>query len=225
MKTFKALSAMLDYPSADMQAALPEIRKVVRAEGLLGPLALARFEAAAEMLGAHDLLTIQERWVGLFDRVRSLSLHLFEHVHGDSRERGPAMVDLLAHYRKSGFEVTASQLPDYLPVILEFLAQIPVVDARAMLGEVAPLLAPVQLRLAKRGSPYAGLLAAVRELAGDSALPADDGLPERDPTLEEINRDWSEAEVRFGPGDAGPSGTAGAACGKATDWVARMNAG
>jgi len=225
MKTFKALSAMLDYPSADMQAALPEIRKVVRAEGLLGPLALARVEAAAEMLSAHDLLTIQERWVGLFDRVRSLSLHLFEHVHGDSRERGPAMVDLLAHYRKSGFEVTASQLPDYLPVILEFLAQIPVVDARAMLGEVAPLLAPVQLRLAKRGSPYAGLLAAVRELAGDSALPADDGLPERDPTLEEIDRDWSEAEVRFGPGDAGPGGTAGSACGKATDWVARMNAG
>jgi nitrate reductase delta subunit len=225
MMTFKALSAMLDYPSADMQAALPDIRQAIRAEGLLGPLALARVEAAAEMLGAHDLLTIQERWVELFDRVRSLSLHLFEHVHGDSRERGPAMVDLLAHYRKSGFEVTASQLPDYLPVILEVLAQIPVVDARAMLREVAPLLAPIQLRLAKRGSPYAGLLAAVRELAGESSVPADDGLPERDPTLEEIDRDWAEAEVRFGPGDAGPGGTAGAACGKAADWVARMNAG
>jgi nitrate reductase delta subunit len=225
MKTFKALSAMIDYPSADMQIALPEIRKAVREEGLLGPIAVARIEAAADMLGAHDLLTLQERWVGLFDRVRSLSLHLFEHVHGDSRERGPAMVDLLAHYRKSGFEVTASQLPDYLPVILEFLAQIPLADARTMLIEVAPLLAPVQSRLAKRGSPYAGLLAVVREIAGKTNAPSDDGLPDCDPTLEEIDRDWAEAEVRFGPGDAGAGASAGAACGKAADWVARMNVG
>lgn len=218
MKTFKALSALIDYPDARLLDALPEIRAALRAEAILGPAAAARVDAAIDMLARHDAMALQERWVGLFDRIRSLSLHLFEHVHGDSRERGPAMVDLLEHYRKGGFELTASELPDYLPVILEFAAHLPLADARALLGDVAPLLAPIQLRLTKRGSPYAGLLAAVRELAGETDAPADDGLPDRDPTLEEIDRDWAEAEVRFGPGEAKDG------CGKAAEWVARMNA-
>lgn len=221
MKTFKALSALIDYPDARLLDALPEIRAALKAEAILAPVVAARVEAVLDMLAAHDLMALQERWVGLFDRIRSLSLHLFEHVHGESRDRGPAMVDLLEHYRKAGYDLTAGELPDYLPVILEFAAQRPLAEARALLADVAPLLAPIQLRLTKRGSPYAGLLAAVRELAGDAQAPSDDGSPERDPTLEEIDRDWAEAEVRFGPGDAG---AAQAGCGKAAEWVARMNA-
>jgi nitrate reductase delta subunit len=215
MRSFKAL---IDYPDAALVAALPEIRAALRAEALLSTVAAARVEAAIAMLEDHDVLALQERWVGLFDRVRSLSLHLFEHVHGDSRERGPAMVDLIAHYRRHGFDFTPAELPDYLPVLLEFAAQMPLAEARKFLGEVAPLLAPLQLRLTKRGSPYAGLIAAARELAGDVAAPADDGLPDRDPTLEELDRDWAEAEVRFGPADAQ------AGCDKAAQMVARMNA-
>lgn len=221
MRTLKALSALIDYPGGDMLAALPEIRVALRAERLLGAVALARVEAAIDMLESHDALTLQERWVGLFDRIRSLSLHVFEHVHGESRDRGPAMVDLIMHYRQGGFALAPGELPDYLPAILEFAAQAPLAEARDLLAQVAPLLAPVQMRLAKRGSPYAGLIAAVREIAGDTAAPADDGSPERDPTLEEIDRDWAEAEVRFGPGDAGAEQ---AGCGKAAEWVARMNA-
>jgi len=222
MRTYKALSALIDYPSAAMRGALPEIRAAIVEDGLLGPAALARVDAAIAMLADRDLLTLQERWVALFDRIRSLSLHLFEHVHGDSRDRGPAMVDLIEHYRKAGFALSAEELPDYLPVILEFAAQIDPADARRLLADLAPLLAPIQLRLGKRGSPYAGLIAVVRELAGDSQAPADDGLPDRDPTLDEIDRDWAEAEVRFGPGEAAAGA---AACGKATEWVARINAG
>lgn len=221
MKTYKALSALLDYPTRDLLSAIPDIRAVLREEGILSAAASARLEPALEMICGHDLLTLQERWVALFDRVRSLSLHLFEHVHGDSRDRGPAMVDLLDHYRKAGFSLTPDELPDYLPAVLEFASQLPHGEARKFLADVAPLLAPIQLRLSKRGSPYAAILAAVRELAGMTAAPADDGLPERDPTLEEIDRDWAEAEVRFGPG----SDAAVSACGKAAEWVARMNAG
>ena len=108
MRSFKALSALIDYPDSGMLAALPEIRAALREDGLLSPVALARLDAAFDMLAGHDILALQERWVGLFDRVRSLSLHLFEHVHGDSRERGPAMVDLIAHYRKHGYDLAAS---------------------------------------------------------------------------------------------------------------------
>lgn len=218
MRTFKALSALIDHPEEAMLAALPEIRASVREEALLSPVASARLDAAFDMLASHDPLALQERWVGLFDRVRSLSLHLFEHVHGESRERGPAMVDLIAHYRKHGYDLAAGELPDYLPVVLEFASRLPLAEARALLKDLAPLLTPIQLRLSKRGSPYAGLIAAVRELAGEMEAPADDGLPDRDPTLEEIDRDWAEAEVRFGPADAQ------AGCDKAAQWVARMNA-
>lgn len=222
MKTCKALSALIDYPDAALLAALPEIRAVVRAETALGPASLGRVLSAIDMLAANDLLTLQERWVSLFDRMRSLSLHLFEHVHGDSRERGPAMVDLIAHYAAHGLALGPHELPDYLPVVLEFAAQLPPAEVRPFLAQVEALVAPLQMRLAKRGSPYAGLLAAVRELAGAVAAPADDGLPVDDPTLEEIDRDWAEAEVRFAPGDAGAAATG---CGKAAEWVARINGG
>ncbi len=222
MRIYKALSALIDYPTAAMRDALPEIRAAIVAEGALGPAALARVDSAIAMLADHDLLTVQERWVALFDRIRSLSLHLFEHVHGDSRDRGPAMVDLIEHYRKGGFALSAEELPDYLPVILEFASQNDPAEARRLLADLAPLLAPIQLRLGKRGSPYAGLIAVVRELAGDRQAPADDGLPDRDPTLDEIDRDWAESEIRFGPGEAAADA---ASCGKAAEWVARMNAG
>ncbi len=222
MKTCKALSALIDYPDAALLAALPEIRAAVRAEAALGPASLGRVLAAVDMLAANDLLTLQERWVSLFDRMRSLSLHLFEHVHGDSRERGPAMVDLIAHYAAHGLALGPRELPDYLPVVLEFAAQLPSAEVRPFLAQVEALMAPLQMRLAKRGSPYSGLMAAVRELAGAAAAPADDGLPADDPTLEEIDRDWAEAEVRFAPGDAG---AAAAGCGKAAEWAARINGG
>ncbi len=221
MKTFKALSALLDYPTGDLQAAVREIRIALHAEGMLRRESISRLDAVFDMLAGHDLLTLQERWVSLFDRVRSLSLHLFEHVHGDSRDRGPAMVDLIAHYQKGGFSLSPDELPDYLPVVLEFCSQLPAGEARMLLADVAPLLAPIQARLSKRASPYAAILAAVRELSGAAESPADDGAPDRDPTLEEIDRDWAEAEVRFGPGtDIGRSD----GCGKAAEWVARMNA-
>jgi nitrate reductase delta subunit len=222
MKTCKALSALIDYPGAALLAALPEIRAAVRSEAALGPTALGNVLAAADMLATNDLLTLQERWVSLFDRMRSLSLHLFEHVHGDSRERGPAMVDLIAHYAARGLTLGPRELPDYLPVVLEFAAQLPPAEVRPFLAQVEGLVAPLQTRLAKRGSPYAGLMAAVRELAGSAATPVDDGVPVDDPTLEEIDRDWAEAEVRFAPGEAG---AAAAGCGKAAEWAARINGG
>ena len=145
---------------------------------------------------------MQERYVGLFDRGRAVSLHLFEHVHGETRDRGQAMVDLLALYRKHGLEVTAGELPDYLPLFLEFLSILPVPEAQALLTEPAAILRALAERLERRDAGYAAVIGAVAALAqapqtGASAIPDDDA-----DYLAALDAAWEEAAVRFGPGEA-----------------------
>ena len=125
MKTFKALSALLSYPSEELQAAIPAIREVLDSEGLV-PADLRRgMEPLLSAMAGDDIYALQERYVLLFDRSRTLSLNLFEHIHGESRDRGGAMVDLLETYRAGGFDLTGPELPDHLPVLLEFLSTRP----------------------------------------------------------------------------------------------------
>src|SRR5574343_942499 len=121
MNIYRVISALLSYPEADMLAALPEIRTVVQT--LDAPVDLPEVLAPLlDYLSANDLITLQENYVATFDRNPSQALHLFEHIHGESRDRGQAMVDLLEEYRRHGFEPEASELPDYVPLFLEFLS-------------------------------------------------------------------------------------------------------
>ena len=118
-----------------------------------GKAALGRL---ADDIGGRDAYDAQERYVLLFDRTRSLSLHLFEHVHGESRDRGQAMVDLMAMYEEDGFEIDTKELPDYLPMFLEYLSMKPRAEAVQLLDETAHILAALRERLKKRQSVYAG---------------------------------------------------------------------
>lgn len=168
MKTFRALSALLCYPDADLQAAAPAIRAVL-AEGVIPPKHAAAIDPLVDEIASRDLYDLQERYVFLFDRSRSLSLNLFEHVHGESRDRGGAMVDLLETYRAGGFELASTELPDHLPVLLEFASTQPPPQAREFVGEIAHIVRAIFSALAERQSPYASVLAAVLELAGEKA--------------------------------------------------------
>jgi len=204
IRTFKALSALLSYPSAELQAAAPEIRAALAAEGLLPPERLAAIGALLDDLAQRDLFDLQERYVFLFDRSRSLSLNLFEHIHGESRDRGPAMVDLLETYRAGGFELESSELPDHLPVLLEFLGTRPLAEARATLADAAHIVAALAERLARRESVYAPVVAAAAALA--AAAPNAEALaqlaaePMDDPAdLQALDAVWEEAAVTFGP--------------------------
>ena len=219
MKTYRALSALLTYPTAEMIAAAGEIADTLLAEGLVPAAQRHSIDRLIRELRADDLLDLQERYVALFDRVPSLSLHLFGQVHGDSRERGQAMVDLMEVYRRHGVEIAAHELPDYLPLFLEFLGELPADEARGMLKDIAPLVAQIHLRLAKRGSAYAGVLAVLLALA-DFAPLADDAEPEVSPedSFEAIDKEWEDREIRFGDGTTETAG----ACGKAAALVRRM---
>ena len=150
-KTFKVLSALLTYPSAELQQAAPELAAAVDAEGLLPRGVRGQLQTLIDDIAAGDLYDLQERYTLLFDRTRSLSLHLFEHVHGESRDRGQAMIDLKAMYAKNGLTIDARELPDFLPLFLEFLATRPAPEACETLGQPAHILAALAERLRKRG--------------------------------------------------------------------------
>lgn len=224
MKTFKVLSALLSYPTAELQAAAPELAAVLQDEGLIKPQDLAPLRLLVAQIAERDLLDLQERYVLLFDRSRSLSLHLFEHVHGESRDRGQAMVDLRNLYLAHGLDLDAMELPDYIPMFLEFLAQLPVDEARNHLREPLHILTALRTRLAKRESPYAAVLGALEAIAGmrpdrkavDEILAEAEDDPNDGKALDRI---WEEEQVRFGP----EFGGAGDGCPKVGEMLARMD--
>ena len=183
-RTWRALAALLSYPEAELVAALPEIRPFAPREAL--PL--------LDELAGTDLLALQERYVSLFDRSRALSLHLFEHVHGESRERGQAMVDLQAMYAARGYQVVREELPDFVPAFLEFLSVLDRAQADRLLGEVAHILRALGERLARRGSAYARVFAAALALAGEPGFSG--SVPEGED--EPLDRQWLDPQVSFG---------------------------
>lgn len=220
MKSFKALSALLSYPSAELRAAIPEVRAALHDEGLFGPRRLAALEPLLHWLAEHDLFEVEETYVLLFDRSRTLSLNLFEHIHGESRDRGGAMVDLLETYRAGGFDLTGPELPDHLPVLLEFLSARPEAEARDILQGAGAILVALAERLTRRESPYAAVLSALVDFA--EADPATDEAvalmaePLDDPTdLAALDASYAEAQVMFGPDPY-------AGCPAARDVLARM---
>ena len=208
MKTLKAFSALLNYPSRELVAAIPEIRSVLAEEAVVDPAAL---EPLLRMLEEADLYDAQERYVMLFDRTRSLSLHLFEHVHGESRDRGQAMVDLKSVYEAAGFTIEGTELPDFVPLFLEYCSLLPEQEARAVLADPAHVMTVLGERLRKRETPYAVVFEALVALAATKPAPEvfEAIVPEteQDPNdLAALDAAWEEEEVRFGPG-------AGADCG------------
>jgi len=198
MRIFKVLSVLLSYPEAETAAALPELEGEIAACAALPSCLRDHLAALAGELGAGDLITLQERYVALFDQSRSLSLHLFEHVHGESRDRGQAMVDLRRHYERHGMMIAANELPDFLPLLLEFTSTLEEREAVRLLAEVRGIVASLAARLEKRRSPYAAALAAVAALAGREAALQPLATPDAEaPAGPTLDRAWQEKPVTF----------------------------
>ncbi len=224
--SFKVISAFLSYPSKELFEAAPELLEVLEGEGLLTEPRLKAARGFVEELLAKDIFDAQERYVLLFDRTRSLSLHLFEHVHGEGRDRGQAMVDLMQMYGEAGLEIDAKELPDYLPMFLEFLSMQEIGEARELLGEPLHIISGLKERLKKRKSAYQSLFAALECIAKSSARAEDVkaflSTPEDDPEdLEALDAVWNEEVITFGPGANGdPNAEDG--CPQATEMLNRM---
>lgn len=213
MKTLKVLSALLTYPTPALVEAGPEMKALLVREAVLPKRVREEVCRLIDDLSTHDLYDAQERYILLFDRTRSLSLHLFEHVHGESRDRGQAMVDLIKVYEDGGYTPTTSELPDFLPLFLEYASTRAPAEAIELIGQPSHVFAALRERLAKRSSPYEAVFAALVALSkaklDEAALAALRAEPDPEPDdLEALDAAWEEEEVTFGPGAAAD------ACGK-----------
>lgn len=184
----RACSALLAYPDADLRAALPEIEAVARDAGELQPRTRAGLLALAAELGRRDPLDAEARFVDLFDRGRRTSLNLFEHVHGDGRDRGPAMLDLRQRYLDAGLEPSGNELPDHLPMLLEYLSCREVAETRETLDDCAHILRAIGNRLLHKRSRYAAVFAALLELARAEGLDPQAPVP----APEDLDISWEE---------------------------------
>jgi nitrate reductase delta subunit len=187
---------MLTYPDAAFRELVPDLQKVLLSESALSP---DRLRGLSMLLGAmvdQDIIDTEQGYVDLFDRGRATSLHLFEHVHGDSRDRGPAMIDLVKTYEQGGMlldpDKVGGELPDYLPVVLEFVSTLPAAQMRDFIGEIAHILNAIHTALIKRRSLYAHVLAAVLDIGQQPvetvAVPED----------EDMDASWAEPEAFAG---------------------------
>jgi len=187
--TLRVLAHLLRYPDSTFRAHLQEMTDALRTEAALSATRLDELQALLQRLGSLPALQVESDYVELFDRGRSTALHLFEHVHGDSRDRGPAMIDLIQTYEQAGLFLGPEELPDHLPVLLEFASTQPPAQARAFLAETSHIVRAIFSALLKRQSPYASVLAAVLELSGEKAE-AVTVAPEP-----ELDESWAEPEV------------------------------
>lgn len=225
IKTLKILSLLLDYPMRDLAAGVADLRVAFDEESLLTGPAREALDPLLTALETTDIYELQETYVFLFDRTKSLSLHLFEHVHGEGRDRGQAMVDLKQMYEDAGFDFAANELPDFIPAFLEFLATRTWDEARDYLSQTSHIFAALQTRLTERESDYAAIFAALETLAdGEVSAAAVAELlkvPTEDPgDLDALDKAWEDAAVEFGAGAALSDD-----CPKISDILKRMDAG
>ncbi len=205
MKTFKVLGLLMSYPKPEWIAFLDEFEPTLVEEGFLPRKQLKAVQGFIENLKSTDLFSVQEDFVSTFDRGRSHSLHLFEHIHGESRDRGQAMVNLLDAYEEKGFYIDQAELPDYIPLFLEFLSLCPQDEAVALLGEPIDIMATIATRLHKRDSSYAVLFDALVALS--KVKPSKEKIQEvmaqplEDDSLEALDKEWEEAAAFAGQPD------------------------
>ena len=180
--TLRVLAHLLSYPDTSLRDHLAEMTTALQGERALRPDRLAELCALMQHLRGARAMDVEAHYVETFDRGRGTALHLFEHVHGDSRDRGPAMIDLLQTYEQAGLYLAPGELPDHLTVVLEYASTQPPAQARAFLRELTHILQAIFSALLRRESPYASVLAAVLELAGEKAqavkIPDEPGLDE-----------------------------------------------
>ena len=198
MKSFKVLGLLLTYPKADLVEHFQQLKSVLLTENVLPKKHLKALAATIEKWSDQDVYELQENYVETFDRGRAHSLHLFEHVHGESRDRGQAMIDLADLYATRGLQINKAELPDYLPLFLEYLSLCDIAEAKSLLAEIMHLLTTIATKLRERNNDYHVVFDALQAMTG---IKADASLVQQaiaeaaaeDHSLEALDKEWEEA--------------------------------
>jgi nitrate reductase delta subunit len=201
MQLLKVLARVLEYPTRELQTSKDALVAAVLEDSRLPQKNKEQLLRGIDKVCSENLLSLQEDYVGLFDKGRATSLLLFEHVHGESRDRGQAMVDLMEQYRINGLEIDAKELPDYLPLFLEYLSTRPWEEIKNWLEDIHHILGLLGERLYQRESFYHVVMDALLELSGRKTdrqeLARIVSTEERDDTPEALDKVWEEEMVKF----------------------------
>jgi len=211
MITCRAIARLLAYPDKDLQAHMHELKAAIASEDLVSHRLQKKLFAFMDGLANQDLIDAQEDYIELFDRGRGHSLYLFEHVHGDSRLRGQAMVDLRQQYMDHGLFPDDKELPDYLPLFLEYVSILPPLEGQDSVAEIVHILAAIGAKLKRKEGLYALAFEALTQLSTakidedfvNKALREDE---ERDDSLEALDREWADTPAFDGLGDMADCG-------------------
>jgi nitrate reductase delta subunit len=202
MRVLKVISLLLSYPSQELIDDRAALEQVVTEDAMLSAKAKQQLLGFIAQLLSRYYLDAQEDYIFTFDKGRYTSLLLFEHVHGESRDRGQAMVEMINVYKEHGYELSSRELPDFIPLFLEFLSCCEPAMALEWLDEINHILALLEERLIQRDSPYAVLftvlLSLVTAVDNRSDIVKQVAAEERDDTMEAIDKVWEEEVVRFG---------------------------
>nr|WP_314265142.1 nitrate reductase molybdenum cofactor assembly chaperone [uncultured Moellerella sp.] len=201
MISLKVISCLLEYPTEDLWQHRDELIDALENANELPISKAVQLMMLLRDYTAEPLLDMQAEYCELFDRGRATSLLLFEHVHGESRDRGQAMVDLLAQYEKQGLEIDRRELPDHLPIYLEYLTTLPADERQEGLLNIAPILALLGERLKQRQGRF-GLLFDILLHLSESLLETEQlshqvAKEARDDTPEALDAVWEEEQVTF----------------------------
>jgi nitrate reductase delta subunit len=197
LKTYKIFSTLLLYPNEDLRKNIVFAIDLLKKEAILDNFYITKMALFVDFILKSDLLYLQEYYVSLFDRQKNFSLYLFEHVHGDSRDRGMAMVDLKNLYRILEVDIPlGGELPDYIPVFLEYLSLLSVDKASALLGEIINIISVLSVRLKAVDSMYYLIFCALESL---SNIRSDSDLVKKalncndfDKSLHSIDKNWED---------------------------------
>ncbi|WP_428607516.1 nitrate reductase molybdenum cofactor assembly chaperone [Sedimenticola sp.] len=158
MLIYNIMARLLDYPDEELMENLPEIIDAIKQDDAIGPQEQEDLLNLISWINMHDLTGLQSQYVQTFDMVPEHDLHLTHHLFGDDRGRGPALIDLSEYYKASGLEVEGKEIPDFLPLILEYVSTLDDLQARVFLGDASKVLKVIGDNLEKAESPYARIL-------------------------------------------------------------------
>ncbi|MBI2383380.1 MAG: nitrate reductase molybdenum cofactor assembly chaperone [Gammaproteobacteria bacterium] len=164
---YAVAARLLDYPTEELKGNLAHAAARVEQDRDLDPVERERLLGAIAWMQRQDLLDLQAEYTQTFDLTPEHSLHLTHHTFGDSRERGPALAELAEHYKALGLQAVDGELPDYLPLMLEYAARLDPVEAEVFLRDAAAIVGTIATRLEQADNPYAPL---IRFVAGRGRL-------------------------------------------------------
>ena len=212
IKTYKILSLLLSYPSDELQNFLLEVERELREEALLQEDRIDEIDEFCKRFNHIDLTDWQGEYVQLFDYSRSVSLHIFEHIKGDSRDRGQAMVNLIEFYKEKGMHLTARELPDYIPAFLEFLSTLSIAKAAELLAETVNIMDKINEALSDGNNPYSSIFKAIIALSAKQPDKAITRAMIKNEKPLDLDAEYEEEPVTFGGATPSCSSQGTSAC-------------